>query len=207
MIVIVDYKIGNIKSIMNMIHKVGYPVMISSRPEEIKRASAIILPGVGAFDYAMGLLRESGLISVIKERVLIDKIPILGICLGMHMFFDSSEEGNSEGLGWIPGIVKKISYSDIHQVRKVPNMGWRSLTLKNNKIDLYETDKYYKFYFVHSYHVVCDDKEDVNATIKYGYEITCSVQRDNIYGVQFHPEKSHKYGMRFFESFTKIISK
>lgn len=204
MIVIVDYGMGNLASIKNMVKKVGGKAIVSSDPLEISSASALILPGVGSFDNAILKLANSGLKQVILNFVDSGK-PLLGICLGMQLLFESSEEGTMNGLGLIEGSVAKFNFDDGNL--KVPHMGWNKVNVKNsNACNLFndlELDN--RFYFVHSYYVICNNSENICATANYGFEFTCSVKKDNVYGAQFHPEKSHKFGMKFFENFLEIL--
>ena len=206
MITILDYGMGNTASILNMIHRVGGDAVISSDPQQILGANALILPGVGAFDNAMQKLNDSGLVKLIRQRVLEDKIPFLGICLGMHLLFDSSEEGTLPGLGFIPGAVRRFDFSGLDiQKLKIPHMGWNVVYPQNDSrlFDGFEKDP--RFYFVHSYHAVCTDSSHVAATCDYGYQFTCAVQKDNIFAAQFHPEKSHKFGMQLFKNFLEQL--
>ena len=202
MIVIIDYGMGNVPSILNMIRKAGGNAIISSEPEVIEGACALILPGVGSFDNAIEKLRKSGLEKIIKQRILDDKVPFLGICLGMHLLFDSSEEGNQKGLGLIPGLVKRFDFSDASMKSlKIPHMGWNLVIPKARCKLFHDLGNEPRFYFVHSYHVVCEDPTHQVATSFYGYDFACAIQKDNIYAVQFHPEKSHKFGMKLFRNF------
>lgn len=207
MIVIVDYGVGNAASIMNMIRKADGNAIISSDIEQINSASAIVLPGVGAFDSGIVKLKQSGLIDVVQSRVLQDKIPFLGICLGMQLIFEKSEEGQMPGLGWLKGEVKKFNFSDVSLDKplKIPHMGWNVIRPVNFETLYMNMEQQARFYFVHSYHVVCEDKSDILAKATYGYDFTCSVNHENIWGVQFHPEKSHRFGVQFFKNFLKII--
>lgn len=206
MIVVLDYGMGNTASIVNMIHRVGGDAIISNDPQQIIDAKALILPGVGAFDNAMQKLNDSGLVKLIRLRVLKDKIPFLGICLGMQLLFDSSEEGTFPGLGFIPGEVKRFNFSDLNLLSlKVPHMGWNVVQSPNGSCLFDGFEEVPRFYFVHSYHTVCAESEHIVATCDYGYQFTCAVQKDNIFAVQFHPEKSHKYGMQLFENFLEQL--
>lgn len=206
MILILDYGMGNVASMSNMLRKVGGEAIVSVDPHDIERADAIVLPGVGAFDNGMIKLKESGLISLIEKRVLQEKVPFLGVCLGMQLLFNSSDEGTSLGLGWLDGHVKRFDFSSLIDSSrlKVPHMGWNYI--KHAEDPLFEgfgSDA--RFYFVHSYHVNCNNSKDEIAKANYGIEFTCAVRHDNIYGVQFHPEKSHKFGEKLFNNFLKII--
>lgn len=205
MVVILNYGIGNLGSIQNMIRRIGGEALISAKKEDVESASALIMPGVGSFDRGMQKLKESGLLGCIESRVLIDRIPILGICLGMQLLFESSEEGRFSGLGWMKGTVKGFDFSEIEgPLLKVPHMGWNLVNLAQGCRLFSHLEVGARFYFVHSYHVAPDNNEDVVAEAIFGYPFTCAVQRDNIYGVQFHPEKSHKFGMMLFRNFLDL---
>jgi imidazole glycerol-phosphate synthase subunit HisH len=205
-IVIIDYGMGNTASILNMIRRMGGDATISSDRILISEATALILPGVGSFDNAIDKLHASNLVSIIKQRVLDDKIPFLGICLGMHLLFDSSEEGSLLGLGLIPGIVKRFDFEQLNdKTLKIPHMGWNIVYPKTDNSLFSGLESELRFYFVHSYHVVCDNPIHEIATSVYGYRFTCGVQKDNIYAVQFHPEKSHKFGMQMFKNFLGLV--
>ena len=198
---VVDSGIGNIKSVCNMILKVGGSVQIVSSPEQIADAKVLILPGVGAFDHAMKILKSDGWIEPLYQHAIIDKKPILGVCLGMHIMTRSSQEGLSDGLGFIEADTVRFSLDSMVEKKAIPNMGWNTIKVqkKNDFFDLDELEA--RFYFVHSYHVVCDNQCDILTTTNYGYDFTSSFQKGNIIGVQFHPEKSHKFGYKFFKQF------
>lgn len=208
MIGIVDYGMGNVGSVESMINFLGYhKTMIIKSPEELKFVDKIILPGVGSFDNGMGNIIHSGWLWELHHHVIEKRKPILGICLGMQLLMEKSEEGNRAGLGFIKGECKKFNFSDtafLHRFRglrlKVPHMGWNQV--KPIKSDLCEEDS--RFYFVHSYYVECKNKEDIMLETDYGIKFTSGVSKDNIFGVQFHPEKSHKYGMRLMEKFINL---
>ena len=201
MITIVDYKMGNIASIINMIKKIGYKAMLSSRIEDIEQASKLILPGVGAFDNGMKNLDEMGFIPVLNKKALEDKTPIIGICLGMQLLTERSDEGELPGLGWIKSETVKFKFDNGVKNLKVPHMGWNTVDPKKGSALFSGLEEDNRFYFVHSYHVICKDESDILGKTHYGYDFTSSVHRDNIYGVQFHPEKSHKFGMNLLKNF------
>lgn len=204
MLVVIDYGVGNLGSIENMLKKIGVPVKISTSIEDISKASKIILPGVGAFDNGITKLKEFNLIEVLDYKVKTEKVPILGICLGMQLMTCSSEEGVLSGLSWIRG--KAIKYDFEHLKLRVPHMGWNDVHLikRESRLfsNMYEEPR---FYFANSYYVSCKDKSDVLTETTYGKPFASSIERENIYGVQFHPEKSHKYGMLLLENFWKIV--
>jgi glutamine amidotransferase len=205
MIAVIDYGMGNIASILNMFKRIGNrEVILTSDPALIEKADKIILPGVGAFDTGMQSLKASGLIPLLNKKVLNDHVPVLGICLGMQLLTLGSEEGTEKGLGWIEAKTKKFSFPEDSNL-KIPHMGWNYITIKKNS-PLINRDGKKKFYFVHSYYVECAREEDVIATCNYGIEFTCMLQRENIFGAQFHPEKSHRFGMELLENFSKIGS-
>ena len=202
MIVIIDYKTGNVGSIVNMLKKVGVGGIVSSDPDDIRRADKLILPGVGAFDQGMKNLNNSGLIPVIEEQVIGKGVLVLGICLGMQLFAQRSEEGNLNGLGWIDAEVRKFDFKN--QTLKVPHMNWNTTSILKQDVLLKDMPEVSKFYFVHSYYFVCNDKNDGLLTANYGHDFIAAVRKDNIIGVQFHPEKSHKFGMKLLKNFSEL---
>ena len=200
MMVIIDYKMGNIGSIQNMLKRIGVKAVVSCDTGEIKKAGKIILPGVGAFDEGMKNLNELGLTELLINKVKEEGVPILGICLGMQLFSERSEEGVSEGLGLVEAETVKFR---MNHGLKVPHMGWNTVSpVKENR--LYSNLNNNRFYFVHSYHVACRKQEDVLSETHYGYDFVSSLQHKNIYGVQFHPEKSHKFGMQLLRNFAEL---
>lgn len=203
--IIVDYGMGNHGSIINMLKKIGYQAQISSEPQIIRTADKLILPGVGAFDNGMENLKNRGLISVLNECVLEKKTPVLGICLGMQLITQNSEEGILPGLNWIPAKTVRFKFEEDAKL-KVPHMGWNIIDIKNDSaIFNNRQNQENKFYFVHSYHVVCDNVNDVAATSNYGINFTAAIQHENIYATQFHPEKSHKFGMQVLRNFMELV--
>jgi len=199
-ILVVDVGLGNIGSICNMIKCVGGDAYSSSSPDDVANAAKIILPGVGSFDAGMKALDDAGLIDPIKFAAN-NNVNILGICLGMQMLFNSSEEGRLEGLGLIPGDVKKFQPKDNI---KVPHMGWNMVKLTNHSSLLDEQDDEMRFYFVHSYYVACKSDSDSVGVTHHGRTFTSAVERNKIMGVQFHPEKSHRFGMALFKRFSGL---
>lgn len=203
MIVIVDYGIGNLASVLNMFKKIGVKdVTVSNNKEVIAKADKILLPGVGAFDAGMDNLERSGLIPILNEKVVNEKVPILGICLGMQLLTKKSEEGVKPGLGWIDAETVKFNLDPSLKL-KVPHMGWNYIKV-NKTNPLIDTESKNRFYFVHSYYVKCFDEDQSLATSNFGIDFTCMVNKNNIFGAQFHPEKSLKFGMRILENFAKI---
>lgn len=202
MIVIIDYKMGNVGSIANMLKKAGEDAVISSDIETIRKADKLIICGVGSFDFGMNNLRSGEFVEIIKEHAIIKKTPILGICLGMQLFSRKSEEGVSDGLGLIEGEVKKFKFENNNL--KIPHMGWNTASVKKEDPILSNMLTDFRFYFVHSYHFIPDNNEDVIAVTNYGYDFASVVRKDNVIGVQFHPEKSHKFGMQLLKNFAQI---
>ena len=203
MIVIIDYGLGNLLSIKNMFKRIGVrDVIISSEIGVIAKATKIILPGVGAFDNGMKHLNEYGLIDVLNKKALEEKVPFLGICLGMQLMTKGSEEGSLPGLGWFGATTEKFKLKD--SSLKIPHMGWNYVQNTNSENVFLKEDKKYRFYFVHSYHVKCNNENDVLFTTNYGNEFHSAIIKDNLIGMQFHPEKSLHFGMDIFESFAKL---
>ena len=204
MVGIIDYGLGNLGSIQNMLKTIGEKSVITSDERRMEQVDRIILPGVGAFDAGMEQLEQRGLIPVIQNEASNGK-PILGICLGMQLLGRKSEEGKREGLGLIPFDNVRFDFSQVDETLrkqlKIPHMGWDIVEFEQNKPLLQDIKGTQRYYFVHSYHAVCDTKENVLMTCDYGYTFAAAVCKGNIYGVQFHPEKSHDFGMRIFENF------
>lgn len=201
MVVIVDYGMGNLGSILNMLRKIGTHAIISSKEEEVKQADKLILPGVGAFDNGITSLTRLGLTPHLDQKVLQEKTPTLGICLGMQLFGKKSEEGRLPGLGWIDAEVRKFQFEESERRLKIPHMGWNVVKTRRQSSLFNGLEKDSRFYFAHSYHVVCSNTDDPVAETVYGHKFTSSLQIDNILGVQFHPEKSHKFGMTLLRNF------
>ncbi|EKQ51111.1 MULTISPECIES: imidazole glycerol phosphate synthase subunit HisH [unclassified Clostridium] len=203
MVAIVDYGMGNLGSVQNMVKKIGYDSIITSEKEIILEADKLILPGVGRFDAGMNNLKEKGLIDILNDKVKNNRTPLLGICLGMQLITNYSEEGNVKGLGWIDAETVKFRF-DGNENLKVPHMGWNFIKQMNQAKLLYEKYDDSRFYFVHSYYVKCNKEENVVATTNYGFKFDSIIQDDNIVGTQFHPEKSHKFGMKVLKNFLEL---
>lgn len=203
MITIIDYDMGNVGSIKNMLEYLGFnDVEISGDQERILKSTHVILPGVGAFDEGMKNLEARKLDVILKEYALKLKKPLLGICLGMQLLGNSSEEGIKKGLGLIDFYNIKFR---LNNGLKVPHMGWNTINIKNSHNPLLkDLDNNYRYYFVHSYHAVCEDVNQVLLTTYYGYDVAVGINQGNIYGVQFHPEKSHHFGMKLLQNFLGI---
>jgi glutamine amidotransferase len=204
MIAIVDYGLGNIAAFASVYNRANIKVSIARTANDLKGASKLILPGVGHFNHAMRLLERSGMRDSLDEMVLNQKVPVMGICVGMQILARSSEEGDLPGLGWIDAHVRAFKSLDVIKNMSVPHMGWNDVkpVLASRLFDELQTGA--RFYFLHSYFMSCDRKEDVLAISNYGADFACAVQSSNIYGVQFHPEKSHSFGNRLLRNFAGL---
>ncbi len=202
MIAIINYDMGNLGSLVNILKRIGVKSIVTNLPEEIDRADKIILPGVGAFDTAIKKLNNiKGMRNILEKKAKIQKVPILGICLGMQLMTLKSEEGNLDGLGWIKGKTYKFPKSKNH---KIPHMGWNTVRkLLDDKISIDMTNGF-KFYFVHSYYVKVFNNKNSFLKTNYNVEFDSGIFDKNIYGVQFHPEKSHSFGMHLLKNFSKL---
>lgn len=203
MIVIVNYGLGNLGSIFNMFRKIGVPSTISANVEEIAKADKLVLPGVGHFDRAMERLRDTPLGQVLRRKAMDEKVPVLGICLGMQILTRSSEEGILPGLGWIPAVATRFQFP-ANSTLKVPHMGWNLVSRSTPSPVTDGFDAGFRFYFVHSYHVHVDDDRYSILKARHGVEFDAGIQKDNIIGVQFHPEKSHRFGMHLLRNFARM---
>ncbi|MBU0764997.1 MAG: imidazole glycerol phosphate synthase subunit HisH [Bacteroidetes bacterium] len=203
MIVIIDYGMGNLRSVLKAFKRINAEVKISSDIREIEKADKLVLPGVGHFKRGMENLNNMGLTAVINKKVMQDKIPVLGICLGMQLFTNHSEEGDAEGFGWIDAQTVKFNFSENDQKFKIPHMGWNNISPVKDSALLKGMEKDDSYYFVHSYYVKCNNSEDILCTTEYGIEFVSGIQKDNISGTQFHPEKSHKAGLKIIKKFTE----
>jgi len=204
MIAIIDYGLGNVKALANVYKRLNIPAIIIKQVEDLKRADKVILPGVGSFDNAMQKFENSGMRKLLCEMVFERHTPVLGVCVGMQMLACSSEEGSLPGLGWIDGEVIKFRLSSLKSSMRVPHMGWNDIKQVRTNALLQGLDVDSRFYFLHSYYFHCHKNEDIVAVTDYGGEFACVVNSGNIYGVQFHPEKSHQWGIRLLENFGKL---
>jgi glutamine amidotransferase len=201
MIVVIDYGMGNIGTIAAKIKKLDQSIIVSSDVDDIERADKLVLPGVGSFKAAMQNFYNLGITSALERQVIRNKIPILGICLGMQLFTRKSEEGDCNGFGWIDA--ETVRFNEADQSLRIPHMGWNIINIKNNCSLLSGIENGSRFYFSHSYHVRCCNPDDIIATTEYGDEFCSVVNHKNIYGVQFHPERSHKRGFMLLSSFIR----
>jgi glutamine amidotransferase len=200
-IAIIDFGSGNVAAIANIYRQLQLPYIVTNDLGDLAGADRYILPGVGAFDATMRCLNSSGMLETLNEQVLVNRKKILGICVGMQVLADYSEEGDLAGLGWIPGRVRKIDTSLLPARPKLPHMGWNSIELRSDAPLFNHVDVDHGFYFLHSYYFDVGDTADVSATVKYGKRIPCAVARANVFGMQFHPEKSHTNGVTVFRNF------
>jgi imidazole glycerol-phosphate synthase subunit HisH len=202
-ITIIDYGMGNLRSVQKKIQQVGAGVEITSDLDKILRAEKLLLPGVGHFANGINKLKESGIRDILNRKVLLEKTPILGICLGMQLMAKQSEEGGVEGLGWFDADVVKFTIKDKLKY-KVPHMGWNSAVIEKESLLFKEVPNDAMFYFVHSFHIKCNDDKDILTSSEYEYNFTSAIQKDNVYGTQFHPEKSHDWGEEVFRNFVNL---
>ena len=204
MIAIIDYGLGNVRAFANLYTKSNIPFVIAKDTSDLENAQKIILPGVGSFDYAMQLLEASGMQETLSDMVLNHNVPVLGVCVGMQMLANSSDEGDLSGLGWIPGQVKKFESSSVNEEINIPHMGWNNINPVITSGLMEGLDSNSRFYFLHSYYFNCENEDSLLATTHYGNEFACAVHRNNVYGVQFHPEKSHRWGAKILENFARL---
>ena len=204
MIVVVDYGVGNLASISNMLRRLGVEASISSDIAAIESAEKIILPGVGAFDHAMRKLREGRLLAALERRVLGDEIPLLGLCLGAQLLTKSSEEGREPGLGWVDAVSVKFDPTRASGKLAIPHMGWSDVRAVRPHVLLETEELEPRFYFAHSFHIRCNDPSLTIGTAHHGYDFTAAIASRNVMGVQFHPEKSHVFGMRLLRNFCEL---
>jgi glutamine amidotransferase len=204
MITLIDYGVGNIFAFQNVYKRLDIPTKIAKSTEDLLDAEKLILPGVGSFDYAMIRLNNSGMRKKLDELVLVQKIPVIGICVGMQMMGNRSDEGSEEGLKWIDGDILKFDDKLIQHRTKLPQMGWNDVTPVRNHPLFGGLEKEAIFYFLHSFYFKCNNSSDSIAVSDYGVSFSSAVNKDNIYGIQFHPEKSHQYGEKLLHNFAML---
>ena len=204
MITIVHYGLGNIRAFVNVYERLNIPVAVASTADDLRVATKIILPGVGAFDHAMDLLNGSGMRETLDKLVLDHGLPVLGVCVGMQMMAQSSDEGVLPGLGWIDGTVRKLPISALNSKTLLPHMGWNTIQSNIDNPLLVNLNNESRFYFLHSYFFHCSSQSDSISTTEYGIRFTSIVNTMNIYGVQFHPEKSHQWGIQLLRNFADL---
>jgi glutamine amidotransferase len=204
MITIIDYGLGNIRAFANVYERLNIPVSVARTADDLKDTTKIILPGVGAFDHAMSKLNKSGMRETIDKLVLDRQLPVIGICVGMQILAKSSEEGVLPGLGWIDATVKRFDASILKSKTQLPHMGWNTISPNNSNPLLVNFSTDSRFYFLHSYYFQCNNQNDTIATTDYGIQYASAVNSRNIYGVQFHPEKSHQWGIQLLKNFADL---
>jgi glutamine amidotransferase len=204
MITIIDYGLGNIQAFVNVYRRLHIPVSVAKCASDLEGASKLILPGVGAFDHAIERLDASGMRPVLNEFVQHQKVPVLGICVGMQILADSSEEGSLPGLGWIPGRVRSFKAIPALSSLALPHMGWNDVTPASDSSLFKGLENESRFYFLHSYFFDCSNEQHIAATSSYGLDFSCAVRAGNVYGVQFHPEKSHHFGVGLLKNFAEL---
>jgi glutamine amidotransferase len=201
LITIIDYGSGNISAIGNIYDRLNIPYNIAKFPSEIIGAKKLFLPGVGAFDETMILLENSGFKKALDFEVLFNKVPIIGICVGMQVLGESSEEGKFPGLGYIKGRVKRLDENLLKNKPSLPHMGWNNISIKRESPLFEDIDTLIGFYFLHSFYFECDNNSDVLSTTEYGQTFASAINHENVYGIQFHPEKSHHNGVSLLKNF------
>uniref|UniRef100_A0A7C4PKQ5 Imidazole glycerol phosphate synthase subunit HisH n=1 Tax=Anaerolinea thermolimosa TaxID=229919 RepID=A0A7C4PKQ5_9CHLR len=204
MITIIDYGLGNIRAFVNVYERLNIQTKIARSADDISKATKLILPGVGAFDHAMTLLNQSGMLRELEKQVLQNGVPVLGICVGMQILAKSSEEGVLPGLGWFDGHVRRFDTFKLPLRTRLPHMGWNTIRPVKDHSLLMGLNQESRFYFLHSYYFDCSNHNEILATTEYGVDFACAVNKNNIFGVQFHPEKSHSNGIRILLNFSKI---
>ena len=203
MIAIIDYGCGNTYAFINAFKSLNVPAIVAKTVDELESASKIVLPGVGSFDYVMQSFNSSGLRSIVEKKVIEENINVLGVCAGMQIFAEESDEGNEKGLGWVNGKIRLFDTRNIKHETKLPHMGWNTIMPKKSLLFNKINDES-RFYFVHSYYFDNSKDEDMISTTNYGGIFTSSINKNNIYGVQFHPEKSHKNGLQLLKNFAEL---
>lgn len=204
MITLVDYGLGNIRAFSNMYKRMNIETRVATSAADLESAVKIILPGVGAFDHAMELLESSGMRATLDKRVLEDKVPVLGICVGMQMLANGSDEGDQAGLGWIPGRVRAFRSKPQATTLPLPHMGWNDVQSAGDCALFRGLETGSRFYFLHSFFFECDQASSVAATASYGLDFSCAIQAGTVFGVQFHPEKSHHWGAALLRNFAEL---
>jgi glutamine amidotransferase len=200
---ILNYGCGNLASIVRMVNWVGGDAVVTSKASDLKVADKIILAGVGAFDHGMSGLRDGGWIDALNEAVLVRRVPILGICLGMQLMCKASEEGTLPGLSWVDAEVRRFKFEQDSSL-KIPHMGWNNVSVAKENPIICSDPEEQRFYFVHSFHMICNQTNDILAIAHHGCDFTAAFSHENIFGVQFHPEKSHKFGMALMKKFVEL---
>lgn len=204
MIAIVDYGLGNVRAFANVYKRLNIEVLLAKSAEELAGASKIILPGVGAFDHAMERLAQSGMRETLDHLVLEKGVPVLGVCVGMQMLATCSDEGKLPGLGWVAGRVRSFRSVPAAESLPLPHMGWNDVAPTPGQLLFQKFDGDLRFYFLHSYYFECENQADVAAVANYGFDYCCAVSRGNIFGAQFHPEKSHHFGTQLLKNFAEL---
>ena len=203
MIAVIDYGCGNTYAFINAFKRLNIPASVVSTVAEVEKASKIVLPGVGSFDYVMNSFNKSGLRDIVEQKVMVEKIDVIGVCAGMQIFAETSDEGNEKGLGWIKGKIRLFDTVSIKHKTKLPHMGWNTIRPKKSLL-FNEINDESRFYFIHSYYFDNSNNEDMISTSNYGGIFTSSINKNNIYGVQFHPEKSHQNGLMLLKNFAEL---
>lgn len=204
MIHVIDYGLGNVQAFLTMYKRLGFEATRAKTVADLTGARKIILPGVGAFDHAIELLYQSGMRPTLETLVLQDKVPVLGICVGMQIFASASDEGRLPGLGWVPGKVRSFRANAQSASSPLPHMGWNDVQPKPGSPLFAGLESDAQFYFLHSYYFECDEPSHVAAAASYGFDFSCAVTAGNVYGVQFHPEKSHHFGAQLLKNFAEL---
>lgn len=204
MITIIDYGIGNVSAFQNVFKRLNIPSKLARCANDLMGSSKLILPGVGHFDYAMSQLNKSGMRNRLDELVLTEKVPVIGICVGMQMMAKKSDEGTLDGLCWVDAYVKKFDEPAIYQQTKLPHMGWNDVKPREKHPLFRGLEEKAIFYFLHSFYVQCSNLENIISETDYGINFSSGIQSDNIYGIQFHPEKSHSFGERLLKNFAHV---
>jgi glutamine amidotransferase len=204
MMTIIDYGVGNVLAFMNVYKRLNVPVAVARTSEDLRGASKVILPGVGSFDHAMARFNQSGMRPAVEDMVLSAQVPVIGVCVGMQMLARGSDEGKTPGLGWLPGGVRAFRSHPDSATLPIPHMGWNDIRPAAGEALFrgLETDP--RFYFLHSFYFECDRADDCIASTTYGLDFACAVRSRNVYGVQFHPEKSHHYGAQLLKNFSEL---